>query len=104
VLVAQECRHGCLIGNLSQEMSDQSELLRRALCEVMGKWRDMFAKCIEEGQAAGQINTTRSAHDLAEFFASGWSGAFMRAKAVKTTEALDVFIELMFKDILKSKS
>jgi TetR/AcrR family transcriptional repressor of nem operon len=102
MLVAQECRNGCLIGNLSQEMADQSEILRKELSDVMSKWRTMFAKCLEEGQSAGEITSNRSAHDLAEFFSSAWSGAVMTAKTVKSSESLDVFIELMFNDILKA--
>lgn len=102
MLAAQECRKGCLIGNLSQEMADQSEVLRKELSKVMAKWRDMFAACIEEGQKAGEIRKSKSAHDLAELFSAGWSGAVMRAKTVKNTEPLDVFIDLMFEDILKA--
>lgn len=102
MLAAQECRRGCLIGNLSQEMSDQSEVLRKELSKVMSKWRDMFAACIEEGQEAGEIKRNRSAHDLAELFSAGWSGAVMRAKTVKNTEPLDTFIDLMLEDVLKA--
>src|SRR5271170_3765939 len=39
MFVAQDCCKGCLIGNLSQEMADQSEILRKELSRVMGKWR-----------------------------------------------------------------
>ncbi len=102
MLVAQECRNGCLIGNLGQEMADQSEVLRKELSIVMNKWRDLFAACIDEGQAAGEIRSGPSAHDLAEFFSSAWGGAVMRAKTIKTSEPLDVFIALMLDDILKA--
>jgi len=101
MLAAQDCRKGCLIGNLSQEMSDQSEVLRKELSKVMNKWRDMFAACIEEGQRAGEIKSGPSAHDLAELFSAAWGGAVMRAKTVKNTESLDVFIDLMFEYVLK---
>lgn len=100
-LAAQDCRKGCLIGNLSQEMADQSEVLRKELSRVMYKWRDMFAACIDEGQKAGDIPSRHSATSLAELFSAGWGGAVMRAKTVKNTEPLDVFIKLMFDDILK---
>lgn len=100
-LSAQECRKGCLIGNLSQEMSDQSEVLRKELSHVMAKWRDMFAACIDEGQKSGEIKAKWSADAMAELFASGWGGAVMRSKTVKTTEPLDLFIQIMFDDILK---
>ncbi len=100
-LAAQDCRKGCLIGNLSQEMADQSEVLRKELSEVMSKWRDIFAACIEEGQKSGEIRRRRSPHELAELFSAGWNGAVMRAKTVKNTEPLDVFIDLMFEEVLK---
>ena len=67
MLSAQDCRKGCLIGNLSQEMSDQSEVLRQELCTVINKWRDMCAACIAEGQKAGQIKKRWSADDLPNY-------------------------------------
>src|ERR1700722_6953414 len=82
-LEAQQCRRGCLLGNLSQEMSDQSEVLRKELCIVMLKWRNIFAACIDEGQKSGEITKTRPAVMLAELFLSAWSGAVMRAKTCK---------------------
>jgi len=100
-LSAQECRKGCLIGNLSQEMSDQSEILRHELSTIIGKWRDMLAACIDEGQKAGGIKKRWPADALAELFQSGWSGAMLRAKTLKNTKPLEVFINLMFNDVLK---
>jgi TetR/AcrR family transcriptional regulator, transcriptional repressor for nem operon len=101
-LVSNECRRGCLIGNLSQEMADQSETLRKALSTVMGKWRDLFASCIEEGQNRGEINKNFSPHAMAELFLSGWEGAIMRTKTTKCCEPVDVFIDLMFNNVLKA--
>ncbi|MBY0357984.1 MAG: TetR/AcrR family transcriptional regulator [Candidatus Obscuribacterales bacterium] len=101
-LAARECRRGCLIGNLSQEMADQSEVLRKELSKVMAKWRDMFAACIDEGQKSGEIKNNKSAQELAEFFSAAWSGAVMRAKTVQNTEPLDVCIDMIFGEILKA--
>jgi len=101
-LNAQECKRGCLIGNLSQEMSDQSEILRQELSTVIRRWRDMFSECISEGQKIGEIKSTRSADSLAEIFQSGWGGAVMRAKTLRDTESIDNFMSVMFDDILKA--
>jgi TetR/AcrR family transcriptional repressor of nem operon len=101
-MLAQDCRKGCLIGNLSQEMADQSEVLRTELMTVMRKWRDLFAACIEEGQKSGEIRGQISADALAELFLSGWSGAVMRAKTVKQVEPMEVFIDLMIDKLLKA--
>lgn len=98
---AANCRKGCLIGNLSQEMSDQSETLRRALSEVMEKRLDAFAACIKEGQERGEITTAADARTIADLFSSSWEGAMMRAKTIKNLEPLNVFINLMFELVLK---
>jgi len=102
MFVAQDCCKGCLIGNLSQEMADQSEVLRKELSTVMGKWRDLIAACIEEGQKLNEIKRNRTPHELAELFSAGLAGAVMRSKTVKNTESLDIFMDLMFNDVLKA--
>lgn len=98
---ASSCRKGCLIGNLSQEMADQSETLRQALSEVMKRRLDAIAECIEDGQNLGELSPRADARTLADLFLSSWEGAMMRAKTIKTTEPLDVFIDLMFDLVLK---
>lgn len=102
MLEASECRRGCLIGKLSQEMSEQSETLRKELSIVMHKHRDVFAACIEEGQKAGEIPQTWSAHQMAGLFLAGWGGAVMNAKTLKTLEPVDDFLNLMFNHVLKA--
>lgn len=101
-LQSQQCRRGCLIGNLSQEMADQSETLRGALSQVMSKWRDQFAECIAEGQKTGEIGCKCAPAKVAELFLSGWEGAVMRAKTTKCVDPLDAFIEIMFEHMLKA--
>jgi len=95
------CRKGCLIGNLSQEMADQSEVFRNRLQEVMLSQRSIFASCIANAQAKGEISNTMNANDLAEFFQCGWSGAVMRAKTMKVVEPMKVFSQVLFDHVLK---
>jgi TetR/AcrR family transcriptional regulator, transcriptional repressor for nem operon len=97
----QQCRKGCLIGNLSKEMSDQSSLLRDELANVMAKWRGIFGDCIEEGQQLGEIIKKVPAQRLAEFFCIGWGGAVFRATTLKSIEPMEIFIDLMFNEFLK---
>lgn len=96
------CRKGCLIGNLSQEMSDQSETLRQALSDVMENRLNVFSTCIEEGQKIGEITKLADARVVADLFLSSWEGAMMRAKTIKSIEPLDVFINLMFELVIKN--
>ncbi len=94
------CRKGCLIGNLSQEMADQSEVLRIELARVMSRWRDIYAACIDEGQSLGEITREYPASTLAEMFLCSWEGAIMRSKTQKTVEPIEAFIDVMFGRIL----
>src|SRR5947209_10832228 len=54
-LESQECRKGCLVGNLSQEMADQSEAFRTRLREIFAGWLDRYANCLASAQLAGEI-------------------------------------------------
>jgi len=102
MLTEHGCRKGCLVGNLSQEMADQSELLRKALDAVMTRWKETFTQCISEGQKKGEINDAWPAEKMAELFLSGWEGAIMRTKSLKSIEPINTFVDLMFNHILKS--
>ncbi len=102
VIVGRKCKHGCLISNLSQEMSAQSDLLRNELVNIQDHRRDMFAACIEDGQKNGEIKSHRPARDLAELFMSGWNGVTLRAKSLRNTEPLDIFVDFVFSDLLKA--
>jgi TetR/AcrR family transcriptional regulator, transcriptional repressor for nem operon len=95
-----EYREGCLFGNLSQEMADQNERFRSRLQEVTARWRDRFAECIQEAQAAGEISTKHDSHDLAEFCLNSWEGALLQMKVTKTDVPLKRFIQFMFGEIL----
>lgn len=99
-LQSLNCRKGCLIGNLSQEMSDQSELFRKRLLEIQTEAQIRFVETLKESQQAGEINKKFNCDDLAEMFLSAWSGAVMRAKTCKSVEPLEAFKRTMFGQIL----
>ena len=94
-------REGCLFGNLSQEMSDQSEQFRERLEVATQRWREQFADCIEAAQSVGEISKEQSAHDLAEFCLNSWEGALLQMKVTKSDAPLKNYIQFMFGAILK---
>jgi TetR/AcrR family transcriptional repressor of nem operon len=96
-----QCRNGCLVGNLSQEMSDQSEAFRARLDEIMRDWRDRYANCLGEAQHRGEIAAEIVATDLADFWLSGWQGAILRSKTARTTAPLRTFLKIMFEHVLR---
>lgn len=90
---------GCLIGDFSLEVAPQSETLRDQLAAIFTEWREPFASCIAEAQAAGEISKTFSAEDLADFALASWEGAILRMKVDRTPAALDRFKTIAFQTV-----
>jgi TetR/AcrR family transcriptional repressor of nem operon len=102
-LESQQCRNGCLVGNLSLEMADQSEAFRARLDEIFRGWSERFAVCFREAQEAGEISDDLDANELAEFWLNSWQGAVLRAKTLRSTMPLKTFLNQMFEFVLKKR-
>ncbi len=100
-LAADDFTRGCLIGDFSLEAAPQSEMLRERLAAIFVEWRAPFAACIAEAQAAGQIATTFSPDDLAEFLLASWEGAILRMKVTRNGEPLERFKRIAFATVFK---
>jgi len=102
-LESQQCRNGCLVGNLSQEMADQSEAFRSRLEAIFGWWRDRYATCLKEAQDAGELPTDLDVLALAEFSLGSWQGAILRAKASRSITPVRTFIQILFGHVLVAR-
>ncbi len=100
-LESQHCRCGCLVGNLSQEMADQSEAFRARLEEIFKGWCGRYAECLAEAQQAGEIPAHLDVHELAEFWLNSWQGAVLRAKTTRSIAPLRTFMNMMFGYVLQ---
>lgn len=95
-----EFTRGCLIGNLGQELAGQNETFRRRLDTVFQGWEKRFERCIEEARQAGDVDEAINPADVASFLLSGWEGAILRAKVVKSTEPMERFVRVFFQQCL----
>ena len=100
-LAADGFTRGCLIGDFSLEAIPHSEMLRSRLVEIFAQWRAPFAACIAEAQAAGDIATTFTADDLAEFLLASWEGAILRMKVERSAAPLERFKTIAFNTVFK---
>ncbi len=91
---------GCLIGNLGQELAGQSDRFRQALNHAFQRWETRFVHCLSAAQAQGAITSTLDPQQLASFILSGWEGAILRAKTLKSAAPMEVFETLLFKQVL----
>jgi len=96
-----QCAKGCLIGNLGQELADQNERFRSRLDEIFQSWKVHFAACLREAQDLGELAQELDVNIIAGFILSGWEGAILRAKVMKSPQPMRDFIETLFATVLK---
>ena len=82
---------GCLIGNLSLEMSGENTAIREATAKVMCSQVKLISKCLEEAKDNHQLVNNELPEVLAEFLFCAWEGAMMRAKCLQSLHSFDAF-------------
>ncbi len=97
------CTKGCLIGNLSLEMSDQYERVRQRLEQALQRWTKLLSGLLLQAQEENTISTYLDPEMLAENLISAFQGALLRSKVKKSSEPLKNFIYLYFDRFLTQK-
>jgi TetR/AcrR family transcriptional regulator, transcriptional repressor for nem operon len=77
------CTGGCLLGNLTLEVSDWHEGLRDHLSSCFDRLKGHLVDVITGGQRSGDIRTDRSADELATFVVALIEGALMLSRVKK---------------------
>ncbi|WP_016916251.1 TetR/AcrR family transcriptional regulator [Vreelandella stevensii] len=97
-----DCDHstGCLIGNLGQELAGQNDTFRDALNVVFQRWEKRLVTCLSQAQADGSVPEALSPDTLASFILSGWEGAILRAKTLKSLAPMEQFEAILFSHVL----
>jgi TetR/AcrR family transcriptional regulator, transcriptional repressor for nem operon len=91
---------GCLIGNLSLEMSDENKAIREATSNIMCQQIKLIGQCLNDAQSAGELADDVDTEEMAEFVYYAWEGAVMRVKGLRNCRPLEVFnrqLERLFK-------
>ena len=99
-LEAVDWTHGCLIGTLSAELADHSELVRAALHTVYARWSPAFTDCIKQAQAAGEVRMDLPPEVLADFLLDAWEGALLRMRVEHSGVPLRRFRKVVFSALL----
>jgi TetR/AcrR family transcriptional repressor of nem operon len=96
IFEADDCSKGCLLGNLGQEMADQSENVRLRLEGSLQEWSGRVSGLLQQAQLEKAIPADLDAGMLAENLISSFQGALLRSKVKKSAEPLRDFIHLYF--------
>jgi TetR/AcrR family transcriptional repressor of nem operon len=89
-------RPGCMIGNLSIEMSDQSAAMRERLATILAKWTRAIEDCVKQAQANGTMRRDLEAKAIAGFLLNSWEGAVLRAKVDRSDAPFAQFEKIVF--------
>lgn len=97
----KDCRGGCLVGNLTQEVSDHSDLVRLGLRDALRTWQQDIENVLVEAADNGDLPKHLDPSATAAYLLDGWQGAVLRMKAEKTTDPVKIFIEMSFDHLLR---
>jgi TetR/AcrR family transcriptional repressor of nem operon len=78
---------GCLIGNLSLELSSNSEPIRAQLISILARWGNALADCLRSGDLGDGLDADEIASQLIE----AWEGAALRGKMIRSRIPYDRF-------------
>ncbi len=92
---------GCLIGNLSGELAESSDLCRVTLKSAMDGWCKSLAYYLGLAQEQGTVRKDIPAEELAILFWNAWEGCLLRMKIENSTDPVRRCIDLMFNDFFK---
>jgi TetR/AcrR family transcriptional regulator, transcriptional repressor for nem operon len=92
---------GCLIGNLSLEMADQSDSLQALLHLSFSNWQTGVAGVLQEAIDRGDLAKSNKPQELASFLLNSYEGALLRSKADRSSKPLENFMHFAFNVLLK---
>lgn len=85
------CSLGCPIGNLSLELADGNDRLRKHLMTVIEKLISHIELCLDEAKSDRSISADLNTADAARFIFHGFEGAILHMKVVKGIEPFQTF-------------
>ena len=91
---------GCLLGNFSAELANQSPVIRESLVTLFERWTKDLEVAIADAQAEGAVSSDRDAGDIAAFLLDAYEGTLLRARVQRDRAPFDRFMKLAFEQIL----
>ncbi|AJZ91600.1 hypothetical protein VW41_22535 [Klebsiella michiganensis] len=99
----QQFARGCLLGNLSGEVADHSEIIRLKLQDKLNRWSEVIEDCLKEAQQLNQLDSALPAEALSRFILNAWEGALLRMRVEKDATALQEFRLFVFEHLLAGR-
>jgi TetR/AcrR family transcriptional repressor of nem operon len=100
MFIASKFARGCLLGNFSAELANQSPAVRDSLAQLFKTWTRDLEVAISDAQAEGSIRSKTRAGDLAAFLLDAYEGTLLRARVERSRAPFDRFMTFAFEQIL----
>jgi TetR/AcrR family transcriptional regulator, transcriptional repressor for nem operon len=94
---------GCFLGNLSLELADHSSSVCQCLDTAFSEWQEAISQVLVEAVDSGELPAETDIESLAAFCVNSWQGALVRMKAARSARPLQVFLSMVFNQILVKK-
>lgn len=91
----------CLLGNLGQELSIQSQAMREAIFRHYRAIEGLIAECLAEAKREGELAAEADEQLLARMLFSSWEGCLVRAKLEQSPAPLRELLDMYFAVLLK---
>lgn len=101
ISIEQGFSKGCLIGNFSLELADQSPAVRSRLTEILKDWTSAIEECLREAQQSDAIRNDIDPATISAFILNAWEGTVLRAKVEKDGSAYAQFEAAIFDAMLR---
>jgi len=98
--IKSKFERGCLLGNFSAELANQSPVIRESLVTLFERWTKDLEVAIADAQAEGAVSSDRDAGDIAAFLLDAYEGTLLRARVQRDRAPFDRFMKLAFEQIL----
>jgi TetR/AcrR family transcriptional repressor of nem operon len=92
---------GCMIGNFSTELANQSPAIRDRLSLILAEWTRAIEDCVRQVQKAGRTRTDLDPVTIATFLINAWEGTCSRTKVDKDSKAVEHFKEIVFTTVFR---
>lgn len=93
---------GCLLGNLTGEIGDTSDICRDALQMALSRYRDVWETGFSRAQREGTIRCDKTAREMADLWVNAWQGALLRMKIEQSTKPLTDCKQALLDDFFKT--
>lgn len=95
------CKLGCFVGNLTQEMGGVSKLLGEVTEEIHYEITKKIEQCLREAKKQKDLSDDKDVDVLSKFIVSSWQGTLLRLKVSENRDSLDAFYKILEEVLLR---